>query len=397
MAIFEVIKYEGDNSTFVWKHPKEDFNTGSQLIVHESQEALFFANGQALDLFGPGRHTLDTQNLPLLRRVVNLPTGGDPAFHCEVYFINRTEQMAVKWGTDSKVQFMEPTYQFPLSIGACGEMSLSPEDSRKLVVKLVGTEKDLSQETLTRYFRAFLMTRVKSYLAQTIREKKISIFEIDEHLSDLSDALREKLIADFSDYGVALRRFFVTSILKPEGEAAYEKFKELHVRQYADVVEAQLRQKVGLIDQATAAQRMVIESQGIAQKRAIEGYTYQQERGFDVAEEAVQNEGIGSFSSAGIGLGMMTGIGGAVGGTVGGIVQGAVSPLVQQPTTDSPFMHEGEAAFCSECGARLSSGSAFCEECGTAIGKRKSACPKCGYVFERPGKFCPKCGAKREG
>lgn len=112
MAIFEVIKYEGDNSTFVWKHPKEDFNTGSQLIVHESQEALFFANGQALDLFGPGRHTLDTQNLPLLRRVVNLPTGGDPAFHCEVYFINRTEQMAVKWGTDNEAELLKEKKTF---------------------------------------------------------------------------------------------------------------------------------------------------------------------------------------------------------------------------------------------------------------------------------------------
>lgn len=397
MAIFEVIKYEGDNSTFVWKHPKEDFNTGSQLIVHESQEAIFFANGQALDLFGPGRHTLETENLPLLRHVVNLPTGGESAFHCEVYFINRAEQMAIKWGTDSKVQFMEPTYQFPLSIGACGEMSLSPEDSRKLVVKLVGTEKDLSQETLTRYFRAFLMTRVKSYLAQAIREKKISIFEIDEYLADLSDALLAKLAPDFAEYGVSLRRFFVTSILKPEGEVAYEKFKELHVRQYADVAEAQLRQKVGLIDQTTAAQRMVIESQGIAQKRSIEGYTYQQERGFDVAEKAAQNEGVGSFSSAGIGLGMMTGIGGAVGGAVGGMVQGAVSPMTQQPTTDFPSTHEAETGFCPECGAKLSPGSAFCDECGAAIKSHKPTCVKCGYVFERPGKFCPKCGTKREG
>lgn len=397
MAIFEVIKYEGDNSTFVWKHPKEDFNTGSQLIVHESQEAIFFANGQALDLFGPGRHTLETENLPLLRHVVNLPTGGESAFHCEVYFINRAEQMAIKWGTDSKVQFMEPTYQFPLSIGACGEMSLSPEDSRKLVVKLVGTEKDLSQETLTRYFRAFLMTRVKSYLAQTIREKKISIFEIDEYLADLSDALLAKLAPDFAEYGVSLCRFFVTSILKPEGEAAYEKFKELHVRQYADVAEAQLRQKVGLIDQTTAAQRMVIESQGIAQKRSIEGYTYQQERGFDVAEKAAQNEGVGSFSSAGIGLGMMTGIGGAVGGAVGGMVQGAVSPITQQPTTDFPSVHEAETGFCPECGAKLSPGSAFCDECGAAVESHKPTCVKCGYVFERPGKFCPKCGTKREG
>ncbi|MDR3122533.1 MAG: SPFH domain-containing protein, partial [Treponema sp.] len=118
--IVQIIKYEGDTDGFIWKHPTEDFNTGSQLIVHESQEALFFLNGQALDLFGPGRHTLETQNIPLIRGILNKPAGAEAPFHCEVYFINKTEQLSIKWGTDSKVQYMEPVYQFPLQIGASG-------------------------------------------------------------------------------------------------------------------------------------------------------------------------------------------------------------------------------------------------------------------------------------
>ena len=89
--IADIIKYEGDNSTFVWKHPCEDFNTTTQLIVHESQEAILFLNGQALDLFGPGRHTLETQNIPLLRRVINIPTGGESAFHCEIYSLGNRQ------------------------------------------------------------------------------------------------------------------------------------------------------------------------------------------------------------------------------------------------------------------------------------------------------------------
>lgn len=84
--IASVIKYEGDNSTFIWKHPCEDFNTTSQLIVHETQEAVFFVNGQALDSFGPGRHTLETENIPLLSKFLNLiVTGGECPFHCEIY------------------------------------------------------------------------------------------------------------------------------------------------------------------------------------------------------------------------------------------------------------------------------------------------------------------------
>ena len=70
--IAEIIKYEGDNSTFIWKHPCEDFNSLTQLIVHESQEAIFFMNGQALDLFGPGRYTLETQNIPLIGKALNV-------------------------------------------------------------------------------------------------------------------------------------------------------------------------------------------------------------------------------------------------------------------------------------------------------------------------------------
>ena len=95
-VIADVIQYEGDNQTFIWKHPIEDFNTGTQHIVHESQEAVFFMNGQALDLFPAGRHTLESQNLPLIRRFFNKPTGDQTPFHCEVYFVNRTEQLEIK-------------------------------------------------------------------------------------------------------------------------------------------------------------------------------------------------------------------------------------------------------------------------------------------------------------
>lgn len=321
--IADVIKYEGDNTTFIWKHPCEDFNSLTQLIVHESQEAIFFMNGQALDLFGAGRYTLETQNIPKIGKALNRATDDKTPFHCEVYFINKTEQMAIKWGTDSKVQFMEPTYNFPISIGASGEMSLRAEDSRKLLIKLVGTENFLGQANLTRYFRAFLMTKVKSYLAQVIREQKISIFEIDERLNELSSALIKMLQPDFADYGVALERFFITTIVKPDGESAYEKFKSLHFRQYADIAEAKLRQQTAVIEAETEAQKTVIASQAMATKRAQEGYTYQQERGFDVAQDVAKNEAVGQFTNMGVGFGTMAGVGGAVGGVVGSAVNNA--------------------------------------------------------------------------
>lgn len=336
--IADIIKYEGDNTTFIWKHPCEDFNALTQLIVHESQEAIFMMNGQALDLFGPGRYTLETQNIPLIGKALNIPTGGQTPFHCEVYFINKTEQMAIKWGTDSKVQFMEPTFNFPLAIGASGEMSLRVNDSRKLLIKLVGTEDFLGQSGLTHYFRAFLMTRVKSYIAQVIQQQKINIFEIDAHLNELSAALMKLLQPDFDDYGIALERFFLTTVVKPDGEPTYEKFKSLYFRQYADITEARIRQQTQVIDAETEAQKTVIASQAMATKRAQEGYTYQQERGFDVAQDVAKNEATGQFTNMGVGLGTMAGVGGAVGGLVGNAVNGALdstgSPQPQQPVPD---------------------------------------------------------------
>lgn len=205
--VAQIIKYEGDNSTFIWKHPCEDFNTQTQLIVHESQQAVFYMNGQILDMFEAGRHTLETQNIPLIGKFFNKVFDNQTPFHCEVYFINKTEQMAVKWGTDSKIEYVEPTYNFPIQIGASGEMTLRVKDGKKLLVKVVGTENGLTQTGLVQKFRAFLMTRFKTYLSTYIRENKINIFQIDEKLTEISADMQNLLVPDFDEYGVSLIHF----------------------------------------------------------------------------------------------------------------------------------------------------------------------------------------------
>ena len=391
MAIADIIKYEGNNTTFVWKHPAEDFNCLTQLIVHESQEAVFFMNGQAQDVFGPGRYTLETQNIPKIGKLLNRATGDKTPFHCEVYFINKTEQMSIKWGTDSRVQYVEPTYGFPLTIGASGEMTLRVENGMKLLVKLVGTEAFLGQAQLASYFRAFLMTKVKTYLASTIKAHKINIFEIDEQLQPLSDALHEQLMSDFADYGICLERFFVMNVVKPDGEPMYEKFKSLHFRQYADIAEAKLQQQVGVIHAETEAQKTVIASQAMATKRAQEGYTYQQERGFDVASEVARNEAVGQYTNMGVGLGTMAGVGGAVAGMVGGTMRDAVDSATA-PAAGTP---EGGTATCGKCGAPLPADAKFCMTCGQRVPEKTGSsltCPDCGATVPAGAKFCMECG-----
>ncbi len=384
-VIASVIKYEGDNDTFVWKHPCEDFNTTTQLIVHESQQALFFMNGQALDLFEAGRHTLHTQNIPLINKFFNRAYDDTSPFHCEVYFINKTEQMAVKWGTDSKVEYVEPTYGFPIQIGANGEMTLRVEDARRLLIKIVGTENELTQSGLLQKLRAFLMTKIKPYFANYIKQNAINIFEIDQKLSDMSEAMQKLLVPDFLDYGISLVNFFILEIAKPENDPSYKKFKEIHFRQYADIAEAKIRQSVGIIEEETEKQRMIIESQGLATKRQIEGYTYAQERGFDVAEGFAKNEGSGgNMANLGIGLGIM----GSVGNAVGGVVNQAIGSAAQSPL-----------AKCPNCGTLMPQNAKFCLECGSkleASDAREVECPKCGNKTPA-GKFCIECGEKLGG
>ena len=399
MPIINVIKYEGDNKTFIWKHPVTDFNTGSQLIVHESQEAIFMANGEILDVFTAGKHILETGNLPFTKRLQALSSGGVIQFHAELYFVNLTEQMAIKWGTDSKIQYLDPEYNFPLEIGACGEMSLAVANSQKLLVKVVGTERNLSQQQLTNYFRAFLMNRIKSIIPRIIIEKRINIFNIDQYLTEISEALQERLSDDFIDYGVSLKRFLITTVVKPDYDKNYIKFKNLHFRKYTDVAEAELQQKLSIIEQQTKAQQTVIEAEAIAKKRQLEGYTYQQEKGFEVAKEIARNEAVGQMNNLGVGLGMMAGVGGSIGRQVGEMTTGAMNsalspqaaPVQQQQV--APAQQTG-SKFCIKCGHKLSAGAVFCEKCGAKQGGG-NVCTNCGNPLSDEAVFCPICGTKR--
>ena len=142
-----------------------------------------------------------------------------------------------------------------------------------------------------------------------------------------------------------------------------------------------------MIQAQTEAQKTIIASHAIAQKRMQEGYTYQQERSFDVAQDAAKNEGAGGLTGLGIGIGAMAGVGGSVGGLVGNAVRDALHSTVQPPEA---------IVFCENCGAELPQDATFCDNCGHAVARDKNICAKCGYRFTRAGKFCPKCGAERE-
>lgn len=441
-----VIKYEGDNQTFVWKHPIEDFNMGSQLIVHESQEAIFFLNGQALDLFGPGRYTLETENLPVLQKVYDLPTGKQNPFHAEVYFINKTVQMGIKWGTDSRVRFIEPETGIPLEIGASGEMNLQVSDSRKLLAKLVGTTSGIAWESdsknftqsLRNSFRPLISTTIKANLASAIKAESINILEIDERLEILSSALGTKISAGFEEYGLFVPQFYVTNVALPEEDKNFKKIRELLGAAYLGVREAEVeadiikarRQKV-LEEQATDIERAKFEAEkkriaaqaeadatkltegarielkrqeGLTEAEVMSAKGYSEK---DVLQADVQKayaEGIGQMgSNAGgsggsggsmmsdiLGLGVGMAAMGAMGEKVGDVMKGFNGGM--NSDNSQPNQHPTSTGWKCSCGCEGNTGK-FCSECGKA--KPESwDCPHCG-AKDNKGKFCSECGAAK--
>ncbi len=461
-GLASIIEYEGDNETLVWKHPIEDFNFGSQLIVHESQEAIFFRDGQALDLFGAGRYTLQTQQLPLLEKIYKLPTDTEGTFHSEVYFVNLATQMGVKWGTDSKVRLFDPASGLHIEIGASGEFNIRVTDSRKLLLKVVGTTGGLGQEQLLGigngkgFFRSMVMTQVKSYLAQTIKENAINILEIDEHLMALSGALRERINAALDEYGLTMPEFYVSRIVTPDDDPNFRRMKEQYAEQYLLVrqegirkAEAEAAADRKAVEAQTAARMKIIGAQGEAealkiQKQAeaeayrmqaeaeaaemrMKGYTYQQETSRQVGLEAMKN-GLGGGANAAGALGDLAGLGVSLGamGSVIGMTKDALNPMTQDAAQMGAAVGAAVAGgwdcpacghknittnFCPDCGGRKPEvkigwdcaqcgtkniQSRFCPNCGAKKPEEPSGwtCPECG-TKDILSKFCPNCGARK--
>ncbi|MBO4460984.1 MAG: SPFH domain-containing protein, partial [Clostridiales bacterium] len=268
-----VIKYEGSNEVLAHKHPNEDFTIGSQLIVHESQEALFFRDGKALDLFTAGRHTLVTNNIPLVRDLMKLGTGGENVFHAEIYFINMVTQMGIRWGTDSKVRLFDPASGLNIEIGASGNFNLRVVDSRKLILKLVGTTEGLIQSEVAgdglsygnSMFKALINNRVKSNLARIIKEENLNILEIDAYMDVLSEKLRLDINETLVEYGLFMPEFYVTSIVTPDDDPNFVRLKQQFADKTLKVREEEIRRA-----EAEAAQgRKIVEAQTEAQLKQV--------------------------------------------------------------------------------------------------------------------------------
>jgi membrane protease subunit (stomatin/prohibitin family) len=362
MSIADVIKYEGENNDLVWKHPVEDFNTTSQLIVHESQEAVFFRNGEALDLFTPGRYTLETQNIPILRNLLNLPTGGVSPFHCEVYFVNKVMTLNVKWGTNTSSEVIDPRFNILLNVGASGGMGIQVADSRKFLIKLVGTEPRLTVERLQAYFRENIATRVKSYITRIMSE--VSFVVVNAQLNDISVALHNQLLEDVKDFGIKLVNFFVSTIHIPDED----------------------KQKIK-------------DALATVSARNIEGYNWVDEQMADIAKKYASNPGSADNVAGMIAQAPMAfAFGQMLSSAARPIAEGVFSGVSLAFGGPPRGAQNATPRNCPNCGEQIPSDAAYCSKCGAPIPQAaENFCRNCGNKLSAGDNFCPKCGTKAKG
>lgn len=349
-------------------------------------------------------------------------------FHSEVYFVNLVTHMAIKWGTDSKIGLFDPNTGIHFQLGACGEFSIKVNNSRKLLLKLVGTEKNLNSNELfamngsVGYFKGLIVTKIKSYIANVIKEQRLNILELDSMLDILSEELHKKIAPILYEYGMEMPQFVVSRILLPEDDPNFRRMKQQFADKYLLVQEEEIRRMEAEaererkeVEAVTAARVKIIGVQGNAealriQKQAeaeaykmqaeaeamemkLKGYTYQQETSRMIGMEAMKN-GIGGSEGATSAIGDIAGLGMGLGAMSGvlNMTREAMNPIFEQTANIGSdverTMINGWSCTCGRTGII----SKFCPDCGeTQIFSWNCECGNSNLK----SKFCPNCGKEK--
>jgi len=387
MAFIDMVEWSPKtNDIYAWKYPHENLSTSTQLLVRESQEAVFFSKGQIIGKFGPGKHVLSTENLPLLRNLYGIPFGGKNPFLAEVWFVNKAMPLTIDWKT-TPMRIMDAVYGAMVPIVATGRYGLQVQDAERFLVKLVGTLTEFDASQLTDHFMGPLIAKTNSSIVSYMAANRVSITEIAAHLEQLSTFLGQPMAEFWEDYGLRLTGFYITSVD---------------------------------IDTSSSEGQKISEAISDRSAQNIAGYTWQQKQTFGMANNAVSNGGgmgllgvamlSGAFGSGGGGFSQGTlqqppqsGFNVAPGQTgympqagtmpaAGMQAYGMQSPGAQGVQGVGPINARKEV-FCSHCGKKYSADMSFCPHCGN----RYNPCPVCGADNDEAARRCVSCGASLAG
>ena len=345
MALMSVVEFVDElGSEMVHRVPEEgsgELKLGSQVIVRENQWAVFFRDGKALDTFGPGRHTVATQNIPLLTALFTTPLFGETPFKVDVFYVSKRVFTDLKWGTAEPILFRDSEFKM-IRLRANGIYSIQIVDPQLMVNKLVGTRSVYTNGDIQDFLRGIVVAR----LADLLGEHLDSVLDLPRYFDELGAGLKARAQDDFAQYGLQLVDFVINAISPPD---------EVQKR----IDERSGMEAVGGMDryfQFKAAQAIG-----------------------DIAKGSGGGTGggtdIGGAAATGLGLGAGAGLGMMIPGMLQQAMAGGAQPKVR----------------CPNCSKDIPFGSKFCPECGYNLSATMT-CPKCQAILPAGSKFCPNCG-----
>lgn len=363
----EVIEWlDESKETILYRFPVhgQEIKNGAQLIVRESQAAVFVYSGQVADVFGPGKYTIDGGNTPILSKLGAWMHGFNSPFKAEVYFVNTKQFTDMKWGTSNPIMLRDNDFGI-VRLRAFGAYSMKVADPATFVKEVAGTNAHFETDDIEGQLKRAIVTE----FSDAIGEMKIPALDLAAQYKEIGESIREKINGDFKDYGLEVTKFYVENVSLPkEVEEAMDK-----------------RASMGALGDAQ---------------------TYAQFQAADAMVEAAKNEGGGAGLGAGLGAGFA--VGNQMANAFGGDQQkgggGAAEKSVACP--DCGKANLPSAKFCADCGgsmqvvkvpcvkcgAELREGAKFCSECGST--QEKAKCTKCQAELAPGAKFCADCGTE---
>ncbi len=341
MAIFDVLQYlDESGQNLATRIGPATVNSGSQLIVRETQAAVFYRDGKALDTFGPGRYTLTTQNIPMLSTLMNIPFGGTTPFPVEVVFLNMKDMLDLKWGTKEPVTFRDSVFEM-IDLRAFGKFSLKIRDPKLLVGTVVGQKSVYRVAELEEWLRDLIVQQ----LVDALGEKMTTMMDLAKNYNEIAQLLKAKVSSDFERYGVEITSFVLGAITPPPD--VQESIRE--------------RQKAGILGPAMDV--------------------YAKKKAADAMIEAAKNPSGMAGMGVGLGAGMM-------------MPQMMAANLQSQPQVQQGGGGAAATEPCPKCKSPVAKGAKFCANCGASTA---TLCIACKEPLPSPtAKFCASCGKPQQ-